>query len=675
MMAEVTQLDVLSTGTDSLSDDASDLTQKFRDSANELIEILNHYTPRAAKLKDVMEGLSDIALPDFFASIIKTSPQEKLSVLNEPDTIKRYRLVQPLLARQIETLRLVGGKFQKNSNFISDVLRRQADGSGGGIIEGDEEDELVELEKKIKTSNLPEHALKAADKELKRLKSLPTHFPEHSVSRNYLDILLDLPWTNSTVDTLDIGKAKLELDKDHYGLIKVKKRIIEHLAVMQLKNSLRGPILCLVGAPGVGKTSIGRSIANIMGRKFHRLSVGGVCDQSDIRGHRRTYVGSMPGRIIEGLRTAGVNNPVMLLDEIDKLSKGIHGDPSAALLEVLDPEQNNSFTDHYLGIPFDLSNVLFIATANSTSPIPSPLLDRMEVIHLSGYTIEEKAEIARQHLMSKVLKQHGLGCDDLEVPVDVIKSIALQYTREAGVRELERQLSAICRVIAVDKAEKKLKGCVVVDDQLVQDILGPVKYYNEISERLTQPGVAIGLAWLPSGGKILFVEATQMKGSGQLILTGQLGSVMQESAKIALNWLRANSSLYQLNMEDLNQTDIHVHFPAGAVEKDGPSAGVTIATVLASLFSKTCVRSDIAMTGEITLRGTVLPVGGVKDKLLAAHRAGITNIILPKRNEKDMLDIPSDTRAAINVILVQNIHQVLEVALTNLVRKPLASKL
>uniref|UniRef100_A0A8C2LRS2 Lon protease homolog 2, peroxisomal n=1 Tax=Cricetulus griseus TaxID=10029 RepID=A0A8C2LRS2_CRIGR len=505
---------------------------------------------------------------------------------------------------------------------------------------------------------------------------------------------------------LDIRAARILLDNDHYAMEKLKRRVLEYLAVRQLKNNLKGPILCFVGPPGVGKTSVGRSVAKTLGREFHRIALGGVCDQSDIRGHRRTYVGSMPGRIINGLKTVGVNNPVFLLDEVDKLGKSLQGDPAAALLEVLDPEQNHNFTDHYLNVAFDLSQVLFIATANTTATIPPALLDRMEIIQVPGYTQEEKIEIAHRHLIPKQLEQHGLTPQQIQIPQLTTLAIITRYTREAGVRSLDRKFGAICRAVAVKVAEGQHKeakldrsdvadgeGCrehvledakpeaisdtadlalppempILIDFHALKDILGPPLYELEVSERLSQPGVAIGLAWTPLGGKIMFVEASRMDGEGQLTLTGQLGDVMKESAHLAISWLRSNAKKYHLtnafgSFDLLDNTDIHLHFPAGAVTKDGPSAGVTIVTCLASLFSGRLVRSDVAMTGEITLRGLVLPVGGIKDKVLAAHRAGLKHIIIPQRNEKDLEEIPSNIRQDLSFVTASCLDEVLNAA-------------
>jgi len=517
--------------------------------------------------------------------------------------------------------------------------------------------------------------------------------PEYPMLRHYLELIADLPWQKSTVDKIDITKAREDLDADHYAMTDVKKRILEYLAVRQLKNSLRGPILCFVGPPGVGKTSIGKSIANTLGRKFHRISLGGVSDQSDIRGHRRTYIGSMPGRFVQGLKNAGVNNPVFLLDEIDKMSSGIHGDPSAALLEVLDPEQNANFVDHYLNTPFDLSQVIFIATANSVKSIPRPLLDRMELISIPGYTIEDKVPIAKIHLVPKQLQMHGLKEDSFQITEDALKFLISGYTLEAGVRDLERKLGALCRAIAVKMAEEdkssnddskssaisnmKIKPedhdkamissnpprmPMVLDAIAVQEILGHPLFENTTNARLGQSGVAVGLAWTTVGGQVMVVEATKMKGEGDLVLTGQLGDVMKESATLALSWIRSNSKKLGLQYDSnlMDKTDIHVHFPKGSISKDGPSAGVTITTALVSLLIDKTIVPDLAMTGEITLRGVVLPVGGIKEKMIAAYRSGYKKVILPAMNKKDLRDLPKHVKDSMEFFLVSTIEEVCE---------------
>ncbi|CAI8038910.1 Lon protease homolog 2, peroxisomal [Geodia barretti] len=624
-VARVSQLDYRHEGGEGVSVEAQPLADEYRASALELVDLLNLEPSSHTKLKRLLSSLPDHTLPDTLTSVLRTSFTEQLSVLTAVDLPLRYQAAQPLLNRQIAALKLMkqGPREDKSNDGGSPRQHRRGRvlqielprGRRGGREgeEEEEEDEMKELQKRIEKAKLPEHALKAALKELKRLKSLPVQFPEHSVARNYLETLLDLPWSSSTTDTLDLQAARLTLEADHYGLQPVKKRVLEYLAVCQLTQGLKGPILCLVGAPGVGKTSIGRSVAKTLCRKFHRISLGGVCDQSDIRGHRRTYIGSLPGRIMAGLRTVGVRNPVFLLDEVDKLTRGgVHGDPAAALLEVLDPEQNSSFVDHYVGLPFDLSKILFIATANSVATIPAALLDRMEVLEVQGYTSEEKVEIAVRHLLPKQLKQHGLTPDQLTIPPSTLATIANNYTREAGVRGLERNIGAICRSVAVKVAENRGESGkttpTVVTETMLGDILGPQKFEHEVSERLTRPGVAVGLAWTGMGGEILFIEASRMPGSGELTLTGQLGDVMKESAQIAFNWLRSNASRYGVQCDVPKETDLHIHFPAGAIGKDGPSAGVAIAVALVSLYSRRCVRSDTAMTGEITLRGLVLPV-------------------------------------------------------------------
>uniref|UniRef100_A0A5F5PKE7 Lon protease homolog 2, peroxisomal n=1 Tax=Equus caballus TaxID=9796 RepID=A0A5F5PKE7_HORSE len=636
-----------------------------------------------------------------------------VQILDAVSLEERFKMTIPLLVRQIEGLKLLQKTRKHKQDDDKRVIAirpvRRITHIPGTLEDEDEDednDDIVMLEKKIRTSSMPEQAHKVCVKEIKRLKKMPQSMPEYALTRNYLELMVELPWNKSTTDRLDIRAARILLDNDHYAMEKLKKRVLEYLAVRQLKNTLKGPILCFVGPPGVGKTSVGRSVAKTLGREFHRIALGGVCDQSDIRGHRRTYVGSMPGRIINGLKTVGVNNPVFLLDEVDKLGKSLQGDPAAALLEVLDPEQNHNFTDHYLNVAFDLSQVLFIATANTTATIPPALLDRMEIIQVPGYTQEEKIEIAHRHLIPKQLEQHGLTPQQIQIPQLTTLDIITRYTREAGVRSLDRKFGAICRAVAVKVAEGQHKeaklersdvtegeGCkehiledvkpgsisdttdlalppempILIDFHALKDILGPPMYEMEVSERLSQPGVAIGLAWTPLGGEIMFVEASRMDGEGQLTLTGQLGDVMKESAHLAISWLRSNAKKYHLtnasgSFDLLDNTDIHLHFPAGAVTKDGPSAGVTIVTCLASLFSGRLVRSDVAMTGEITLRGLVLPVGGIKDKVLAAHRAGLKRVILPQRNEKDLEEIPGNVRQDLSFVTASCLDEVLNAA-------------
>ncbi|KAM8891682.1 lon protease homolog 2, peroxisomal [Spinachia spinachia] len=703
ILAEVEQLDKLEHYTTPITEGASfsdgelgELSLKFYQAAVQLLGMLDMSVPVVAKFRRLLDSLPREALPDVVASMIRTSNKEKLQVLDSLTLEERFKRALPMLTRQIDGLKLL----QKTRKTSPENEKRVLSVRKGGVVSGrhfnlDEEpededgDDIAVLEKKVHGAKMPDAALRVCIKELKRLKKMPQSMPEFSLTRNYLDLMVELPWSKSTKDCLDIQAARTLLDNDHYAMDKLKRRVLEYLAVRQLKTSLKGPIICFVGPPGVGKTSVGRSIARTLGREFHRIALGGVCDQSDIRGHRRTYVGSMPGRIINGLKTVAVNNPVFLLDEVDKLGKSLQGDPAAALLEVLDPEQNHSFTDHYLNVAFDLSQVLFIATANTTATIPPALLDRMEVLQVPGYTQEEKVEIAHRHLIPNQLEQHGLTPQQLHIPQDTTQDIISSYTREAGVRSLERKFGAICRAVAVkvaeghgvtttdvsiserpsqqgDKAAPPVMP-IVIDHVALRDILGPPLFEMEVSERLTLPGVAVGLAWTPLGGEILFVEASRMEGEGQLTLTGQLGDVMKESAHLAISWLRANAKTYQLtNMvgspDPLEATDIHLHFPAGAVTKDGPSAGVTIVTCLASLFSGRLVRSDIAMTGEITLRGLVLPVGGIKDKVLAAHRAGVKRVILPSRNKKDLEELPANIRADLDFVTAANLDEVLNAA-------------
>uniref|UniRef100_A0A8C7QVN1 Lon protease homolog 2, peroxisomal n=1 Tax=Oncorhynchus mykiss TaxID=8022 RepID=A0A8C7QVN1_ONCMY len=706
-LAEVEQLDKLEqyTSPDEMSEapgpdgELGELSQRFYQAAVQLVGMLDMSVPVVAKLRRLLDSLPRETLPDVLASMIHTSNKEKLQVLDAVSLEERFKKTLPLLTRQIEGLKLLQ-KTRKPR--LDDDKRVKAFACFPAKTfsldeEGDDEDgdDTAVLERKVKGANMPEPALRVCLKELKRLKKMPQSMPEYALTRNYLDLMVELPWSKSTTDCLDIRAARVLLDSDHYAMEKLKRRVLEYLAVRQLKSTLKGPILCFVGPPGVGKTSVGRSIARTLGREFHRIALGGVCDQSDIRGHRRTYVGSMPGRIINGLKTVGVNNPVFLLDEVDKLGKSLQGDPASALLEVLDPEQNHSFTDHYLNVAFDLSQVLFIATANSTATIPPALLDRMEVLQVQGYTQEEKVEIAHRHLIPHQLEQHGLTPQQLQIPQDTTQDIISKYEHKhshihrgcltharsvAGQREegsdyrssrteggdYQRRRAEEPDGVSADMAAPPDMP-IVIDHIALKDILGPHVFEMEVSERLTLPGVAVGLAWTPLGGEIMFVEASRMEGEGQLTLTGQLGDVMKESAHLAMSWLRSNAKTYQLTnlvggSDPLEGTDIHLHFPAGAVTKDGPSAGVTMVTVLASLFSGRLVRSDVAMTGEITLRGLVLPVGGIKDKVLAAHRAGVKRVIIPKRNEKDLEEIPANVRKELDFVTASNLDEVLNAA-------------
>ena len=543
------------------------------------------------------------------------------------------------------------------------MLREQLKTIQRELGEGDERTvEIDELKKKFAETDMPEEVRNVASKELNRLTKMPPAAAEYTVSRTYLDWLLELPWEVSTKDTLDIAAAQETLDADHYDLEKVKKRIVEYLAVRKLKEDMKGPILCFVGPPGVGKTSLGQSIARTLGRKFIRLSLGGVRDEAEIRGHRRTYVGALPGRIVQGIRKAAANNPVFMLDEIDKVGTDFRGDPSSALLEVLDPEQNHSFSDHYLEVPIDLSKVMFITTANILDTIPPALRDRMEVIELPGYTEEDKLMIAKRYLLPEQIEAHGLKADLIDLEDGSIRAIIRSYTREAGVRNLEREIAAVCRGVAKEVAAGRKEATRIAPDDLEQ-FLGAVKFIPELAARLWGPGLATGLAWTPTGGDIIFIEAARMRGKGGLSLTGQLGEVMKESATAALTYIRAHAAELGIDEKLFERSDIHIHVPAGAIPKDGPSAGIAMLVTLASLTSGRQVRRDVAMTGEITLRGDVLPVGGIKEKVLAAHRAGIREVILPFVNAKDLPDVPEPVRESIQFHLVRAMPEALEVAL------------
>jgi ATP-dependent Lon protease len=543
------------------------------------------------------------------------------------------------------------------------MLREQLKAIQKELGEADERTvEIDELKNRLAETDMPEEVKKVAGKELDRLSRMPPAAAEYTVSRTYLDWLLELPWEVSTEDTLDIIAAQETLDADHYNLEKVKKRIVEYLAVRKLKQDMKGPILCFVGPPGVGKTSLGQSIARTLGRKFIRLSLGGVRDEAEIRGHRRTYVGALPGRIVQGLRKAGANNPVFMLDEIDKVGTDFRGDPSSALLEVLDPEQNHSFSDHYLEVPIDLSKVMFITTANILDTIPPALRDRMEVMELPGYTEEDKLMIAKRYLLPEQIEAHGLKADLIEWEDDAIRTIIRSYTREAGVRNLEREIASVCRGVAKEVAAGREETTRIASDDL-EKFLGPVRFIPELAARSWGPGLATGLAWTPTGGDLIFIEAARMRGKGSLSLTGQLGEVMKESATAALTYIRAHAAELGIEEKLFENSDIHIHVPAGAIPKDGPSAGIAMLVTLASLVSSRQVRRDVAMTGEITLRGDVLPVGGIKEKVLAAHRAGIREIILPFVNQKDLPDVPEPVRKSMQFHLVRAMPEALEVAL------------
>jgi len=642
--------------------------------AREVIELMPELPSAASELVESINHPGHLA--DLIAANIDVPLEEKQAVLETVELKARMNLVLEVLNRKREILKLsnkidsaVKGEMSKTQREY--YLRQQLKAIKEELGElGEEEEEIDELDERLKNANLPPEVEKVATKELNRLRSIPTASSEYTVSRTYLDWIADLPWSKKSEDNLDIDNARQTLDDDHHGIQKVKKRILEYLAVRKLKNDMRGPILCLVGPPGVGKTSLGQSVARAIGRKFVRLSLGGVRDEAEIRGHRRTYVGALPGRFIQNMKKAGTINPVMMLDEIDKLGADFRGDPSSALLEVLDPEQNNSFSDHYLDVAYDLSKVMFIATANQLDTVPSPLRDRMEIIELSGYTFDEKEAIAVKHLIPKQLKEHGLVTDHLHIEEKALQKLLTSYTREAGVRSLERRIADICRAVAVDFASGKTDKQQISAER-VPEILGPERFYSEVAERTEKTGVATGLAWTAAGGDLLFIECTKMTGKGGLTLTGQLGDVMKESAQAALSYLRANAEQLGIPADFMEKTDIHLHFPAGATPKDGPSAGVTILTALTSLMTHIRVRSDTAMTGEATLRGLVLPVGGIKEKALAAHRAGIKRVILPERCRKDMVDVPEQAKKELEFLFVTTMDEVLELALESWPPTPL----
>ena len=607
-------------------------------------------------------------LADLIASTLNLALEDKQAILESLDAKARLEKVNILLNKELQVLEL-GSKIQTQVREGLDksqreyVLREQLKAIQKELGEKDERTvEVEELRERIVKAKLPPEAMKEAERELDRLAKMPPSAAEYTVVRTYLDWFVEIPWAVATDDNLDIQQAQKVLDQDHYDLEKVKKRILEYLSVRKLKKDMKGPILCFVGPPGTGKTSVGKSIAKALGRKFIRMSLGGVRDEAEIRGHRRTYVGALPGRIIQGIRKAGSNNPVFMLDEIDKLGMDFRGDPSSALLEVLDPEQNYSFSDHYLEVPFDLSKVMFITTANILDPIPSPLRDRMEVLDLPGYTEEEKLRIAKDFLVPKQIQAHGLTDQNIQFQDEALRRIALEYTREAGVRNMEREIANICRGVARKVAEGA-QGLTVVDAESVPSYLGPIKFFSEVAERTSEPGVATGLAWTPTGGDILFVEATRMKGRKGFNMTGQLGDVMKESAQAALSYVRAKAKALKIPENFFENSDLHIHVPAGAIPKDGPSAGVTMFTAITSLLTGRPVRSDVAMTGEITLRGLVLPVGGIKEKVLAARRAGIRTVILPQKNEKDLEEVPEQVKKDMKFHFVQRMDEVIKLAL------------
>ena len=658
-------------------DEAEALSMSLRDIAKQVIQLMPELPREAGSLIDSIQAPG--ALADLVAGNLDAPVEEKAQLLETVDVKERIRKVLKLLTRQLEILKMRERinsqiKEEMGKNQREYVLRQQLKAIKEELGEDDgDQGDLDGLEDRLAKLNLPSEAEQVAKKQIKRLRNMQVGSAEYTVVRTYLDWIFDLPWHNQTPDNMEIASVRKVLDEDHYGLEKVKKRILEYLAVRKLKKDKKGPILCLIGPPGVGKTSLGRSIARALGRKFHRISLGGVHDEAAIRGHRRTYVGALPGQIIQGMKKAGTINPIFMMDEVDKIGHDFRGDPAAALLEVLDPEQNNTFADHYLEIPYDLSNVMFVATANVADPIPAPLRDRMEILEIPGYTRREKLAIARQHLIPKQIEEHGITKEQLDITDAAVEIIIDSYTREAGVRTLERQVASVIRGVAVKIAEGDLTPRKIETEDQVREFLGAQRYTSEIAERTEEAGVATGLAWTSVGGEILFIEATRMWGTGKLQLTGQLGDVMKESAQAALSYVRTNAEKFGISRDFLEKSDIHIHIPAGAMPKDGPSAGVTMFTALVSLLTGVRVRHDVAMTGEISLRGRVLPIGGLKEKVLAAHRAGIKRVIVPEKNKADLDEVPAEVKDSLEFVFAQRMDEVLVAALEEPL-KPLPEK-
>jgi ATP-dependent Lon protease len=643
------------------------LANNLKETGRQLMTLLPNMPKEAAGVLDHVTEPGVLA--DLVASNLTVEVAEKQSVIEAIDVPLRIRTCLKLLTKQLEMLKVkkeISSAVQEEMGRSQReyFLRQQLKAIKEELGEGEDvEDEIQELRARVQAAGMPSEADKMATKQLSRLRHMQSSSAEYTVTRTYLDWLLDLPWRKATEDKLDVDAVRRVFDEDHYDLEKVKRRILEQIAVLKLNPGKKGPILCLVGPPGVGKTSLGRSIARAIGREFVRVSLGGVRDEAEIRGHRRTYVGALPGRILQGMKKAGSVNPLFMLDELDKLGTDFRGDPASALLEVLDPEQNFSFSDHYLEVPYDLSKVMFIGTANTLATVPPALLDRMEVIEIPGYTRLEKRKIAFGFTIPKQLREHGLGDGGVEFTGDGVYRIIDSYTREAGVRNLEREIAAICRAVAVKVAKGEVGQKVVADEAFVREVLGPQRFMPEMADRCAVAGVATGLAWTPNGGEIIFIEATKMKGAGKMAMTGQLGDVMKESAQTALSYVRANAESLGLDPGFNDQYDIHLHVPAGSVPKDGPSAGSAMLTSLVSLLSGRRVRPDVAMTGEITLRGLILPVGGIKEKVLAAHRAGISTVVLPERNRKDEPDIPEEILKDLALVYVQRMEEAVAGAL------------
>jgi len=643
------------------------LMHTIKESAIEIVNLSHNIPSEAIEAVENIKSLPYLIY--FLASNLQTAVNDKQDLLETSDTSERARLLVKHLNKELEVLKLSDDlrsrmKSDVNQQQREFLLRQQMKVIQDELGEGNESNDHEGLRDRAKEKNLPEHVMKVFDKEMKKLDRTNPALPDYAVTRNYVDWILDIPWTEFTEDQLDISNAEIVLDEDHHGLEKVKKRILEYLAVLKLKGDMKAPILCFYGPPGVGKTSLGKSIARAIGREFVRMSLGGVHDEAEIRGHRRTYIGALPGRILQGLKKAGSANPVFMLDEIDKVGDRHRGDPSSALLEVLDPEQNIAFNDHYIELDYDLSKVLFIATANSLHTIPAPLRDRMEVINITGYTQDEKLAIAQGYLVPRQIERNGLNENQFSIDDSALNCIIDAYTRESGVRNLERTIGSVIRGVAKKIAVDEVESVEIQKDD-IEEYLGARQFFNEVAERTEVPGVATGLAWTPTGGEILFVEASVSKGSGKLILTGSLGDVMKESAKAALSYVRARAEDLEIPDNAFKYYDIHVHVPAGAVSKDGPSAGIALLSALVSIYSQRKIHHNLAMTGEITLRGLVLPVGGIKEKVLAAKRAGIKHVLLPEKNEKDIKDIKSDMLEGLDISYVRRMSQVLDITLTD----------
>ena len=658
-------------GLQDLKGDSPEATAHSRNALQKFEEMLKLVPSMSEQVKvAALSTQSPGLLADLIAANVNLKLEERQALLECADVVERLNRLRPLLDRELEVLQ-IGSKIQNEvtatmaKNQRDFFLREQIRAIQRELGESDPvANEVAALRKQLEADPLPEEAQKVALKELERMQQMSPSVAEYTITRNYLDWLVNLPWNKLSPDQFEIEQAARLLDEQHYGLKKIKERLLEFLAVLKLKRNMKGPVLCLVGPPGVGKTSLGRSVAEALGRKFVRLSLGGLRDEAEIRGHRRTYVGALPGRIIQNIRRAETRNPVILLDELDKIGADFRGDPASALLEVLDPEQNSTFSDHYLDVPFDLSQVLFITTANWLDPIHPALQDRLEVIHIPSYTAEEKLHIAKRHLTPRQVEDHGLARGAVKFPDATLRRLIRDYTREAGVRQLDREIAALTR-----KATRKIvsqnqpNGPLTIQPEELPDYLGPARFHSDKAERITDCGIAIGLAWTPVGGDILFVEATRMPGTGKLTLTGSLGDVMKESAQTALSYLRSQSKALKIDFKEPERTDIHIHVPAGATPKDGPSAGSTIAVALASLFLQQRVRSDLAMTGEISLRGRVLPVGGIKEKVLAAARSGVKTVLLPELNKNEWAEVPEEVRNRMKVHFVKEISELISLAL------------